>query len=294
LQSPTDTVDGHRPTLVFGCSSRVQKGMEHRRLGSRGPAVPVIGLGTWKRLEAAATLGRNGELVTRALDERVRVFDSSPMYGRAEGLLAAGLGTRRDEAFVATKLWTSTARGGRVQLKRAVRSFGGHIDLMQIHNLVRWPTHLALLEDARDRGRIGLIGATHWSPAAFAELAALMSTGRVDAVQIPYNPRERAVERDVLPLATDLGLGVIVMRPFGEGSLLRADPGPSALKGLRPFGVKTWAQVLLKWILSDPRCHVAIPATAHPDRVAENAAAGSPPWFGPGERRLVSQLAQRC
>ena len=148
-----------------------------------------------------------------------------------------------------------------------------------------------MLEKARDAGTVGLVGATHWSASAFAELANVMRTGRLDAIQIPYNPRETAVEREILPLAADRGLGVVVMRPFGEGGLLRADPGPAALAPLTPFGVETWPQALLKWILSDPRCHVAIPATSRPDRLAENAAAGEPPWFGSDERNLISRLA---
>ena len=150
-----------------------------------------------------------------------------------------------------------------------------------------------MLEEAKAAGRIGLIGATHYATRAFAELATVMATGRLDAVQIPYNPHEREVEERILPLAADLGLGVVVMRPFGEGALLRADPGPAALESLRPYGVRTWAQALLKWGLSDSRCHVAIPATSRPERTAENAEAGSPPWFGPRERELVSRLAGR-
>ena len=118
-----------------------------------------------------------------------------------------------------------------------------------------------------------------------------MRTGRVDAVQIPYNPRQREVEQRILPLAADLGLGVVVMRPFGEGELLGLDIGEVPLAPLHPFGVRTWAQALLKWALSDPRCTVAIPATAHPTRIDENVAAGEPPWFGPDERELVRRLA---
>jgi aryl-alcohol dehydrogenase-like predicted oxidoreductase len=118
-----------------------------------------------------------------------------------------------------------------------------------------------------------------------------MQTGRVTAIQIPYNPLERDVERDILPLAADLGLGVVVMRPFAEGALLRRPPSVRDLEPLRAFGVTTWAQALLKWILSDPRCHVTIPATSSPDRMKENAAAGNPPWFGPDERALVAGLA---
>jgi aryl-alcohol dehydrogenase-like predicted oxidoreductase len=118
-----------------------------------------------------------------------------------------------------------------------------------------------------------------------------MRTGRVGAIQIPYNPRQREVEREILPLAEELGLGVVVMRPFGEGALTRRPPPERDLAPLRPFGVATWAQALLKWILSDPRCHVAIPATSKKGRTRENAAAGDPPWFGAKERALVERLA---
>ena len=255
--------------------------------------MPVVGLGTWQRLEAADRRGAAGEVVDAALAAGTRVFDSSPMYGRAEELLAAALDGRRGDAFVATKVWARSPAEGEAQLDRAVRWFGGRVDLMQIHNLVTWRQHLTMLEAARDRGEVTLIGATHWSAAAFDDLAAVMATGRIDAVQLPYNPVERAVEDRLLPLAAELGLGVVVMRPFGEGDLLRRDPGPEALEPLRPFGVNTWPQALLKWVLSDERCHVVIPATSDPGRVAENAAAGEPPWFGDEERALVARLGAR-
>jgi aryl-alcohol dehydrogenase-like predicted oxidoreductase len=162
---------------------------------------------------------------------------------------------------------------------------------MQIHNLVAWPAHLPMLEAARDRGAVGLIGATHYSPAAFGDLAELMTAGRIDTIQVPYNPAQRKVERTILPLADDLGLGVLLMRPLGEGQLMRRPPTPDQLAPLRPFGVTTWAQALIKWGLSDPRVHVSLAATAQPERLAENAAAGSPPWFGPDERAYVLRLA---
>ncbi len=265
--------------------------MEARRLGPSGPDLPVVGLGTWARLEVAAEAGREADLVDRALDVGVKVFDSSPMYGRAEELLAAALDGRRDEAFVATKIWTRELEEGERQLDRATTWFGGRVDLMQVHNLVRWRDHLPRLEAARHEGRVGMIGATHWSTAAFDELAVVMATGRIDAIQIPYNPHERDVEDRLLPLAADLGLGVLLMRPLGQGALVRSSPAAAALAPLEAFGVTTWPQALIKWGLSDPRCHVSIPATSRSERIDENVGAGSPPWFDADERALVARLA---
>jgi diketogulonate reductase-like aldo/keto reductase len=265
--------------------------VEIRSLGPGRDGVPVVGLGTWRRLEAAAAAGRHRELVAAALAAGIRLLDTSPMYGDAERLLSEALAGGRDRAFVADKVWTPSPEEGAAQLDRAVGWYGGRVDLMQIHNLVAWPAHLPMLEAARDRGLVGLIGATHYSASAFPELAELMGTGRIDAVQVPYNPVQREVERTILPLAADLGLGVLLMRPLGEGRLVRRVPSPAELAPLRPFGVTTWGQALIKWGLSDPRVHVSLAATAHPGRLAENAAAGAPPWFGPEERAHVARLA---
>ena len=219
------------------------------------------------------------------------LFDSSPMYGEAERVLGHALGGRRDQALVATKVWTPSAREGRAQVKAAMDYYAGTVDVYQIHNLVAWEDHLPMLEALRNEARIRVIGATHYSPSAFAELATVMRTGRIGQIQIPYNPHEREVEREILPLAEDLGIGVIVMRPLGAGGLMRRAPNEKELAPLREFGVKTWAQALIKWVLSDPRCHVAIPATSRAGRITENARAGDPPWLDREARELVDRLA---
>lgn len=269
--------------------------MEYRVLGQTGLRVPVVGMGTWRTFDVGGEAAKKNAraIVDAALNAGTTFFDSSPMYGAAEYVLAETLRGRREHALIATKVWASTRSEGQAQVKRALSLFGNCVDLYQIHNLVNWLEHLAMLESLRDSGHVRAVGATHYSSSAFGELRHVMQTGRITAIQVPYNPLQREVEGVILPLAADLGLGVVVMRPFAEGSLMRHVPSAAELEMFRPFGVTTWAQVLLKWILSDPRCHVTLPATTHPQRMAENAAAGTPPWFGPRERERVVQLAKQ-
>src|SRR3954469_25322757 len=268
--------------------------IEERPLGeTSGLTVPTVGMGTWQTLDVrGAEAERHAhEIVRAALDAGARFLDSSPMYGEAERVLGEGRDERRAEALVATKVWTSDDREAERQVQRALGWYGGRVDLYQVHNLVEWQKRLALLERERDRGAVVAIGATHYSPSAFGELARVMRTGRISAIQIPYNPHEREVECEILPLAEELGLGVVVMRPMGGGGgLVTTPPRDGDLEPLRAFGVETWAQALLKWVLSDPRCHVAIPATSRPGRMRENAAAGAPPWFDDEARAHVARL----
>ncbi|HSC73213.1 MAG TPA: aldo/keto reductase [Gaiellaceae bacterium] len=253
--------------------------MEERRLG------PVIGLGTWNTFGGDAKTA--GTVVGGALAAGCRVFDSSPMYGGAEASLGVALADRRAEATVATKIWAGDVAEGREQYRRQVQWFG-RVEIEQIHNLAAWEAQLEWLEQEREDGRVDRLGVTHYSPRAFAEVAEALRTGRFDVVQLPLNPRERESERELLPLAAALGVAVIVMRPLGEGALVRSSPPQSVLDELE---VETWAQALLKWALSDERVDVVIPATRSAGRAASNAAAGEPPWFDTEQRRLVERFA---
>jgi diketogulonate reductase-like aldo/keto reductase len=253
--------------------------MEERKLG------PVVGLGTWSTFAGDAALA--GEVVGAAVDAGCRLVDSSPMYGGAEASLAAGFDGRRERVDVATKIWAGSVEEGREQFRRQLDWYG-HVEVEQIHNLVAWERHVEWLEEERDAGRIGRVGVTHYAASAFGELARALRTERFSTVQVPLNPRERECEREILPLAAELGLALIVMRPFGEGALLRRTPAPEDLAAL---GVGSWPEALLKWALSDERVDVVIPATRVPEHARANAAAGSPPWFDAAHRRLVESLA---
>jgi diketogulonate reductase-like aldo/keto reductase len=253
--------------------------MEERRLG------PVVGLGTWNTIGADTSLAQ--AVVDTALDSGCRLVDSSPMYGGAEASLATVLAGRRNEAAIATKIWTGSVEEGREQYRQQCEWFG-RVEIEQVHNLVAWEQHVRWLEPERVEGRIDRLGVTHYSPSAFQELARALRSGRFDTVQVPLNPRERECEREILPLAAELGVAVIVMRPLGEGTLVRRSVPQEALAQL---GVESWSEALLKWALSDERVDAVIPATRNPEHMRENAAAGDPPWFDAEQRRLVETLA---
>jgi aryl-alcohol dehydrogenase-like predicted oxidoreductase len=215
--------------------------MERRRLGKTGVDVPVVGLGTWLTFDVGDDRQAMPDaVVATAFEEGTRVADSSPMYGRSEQVLGRALGERRGEAFVATKIWTPSVGEGRRQLERQLGFYGGRIELEQVHNLVAWQEHLDWLEAERDAGRVAHLGATHYSPSAFAELERVMRSGRIGAVQVPYNPVERDVEERILPLAAELDLGVIVMRPLGEGELAQVDVGDWSLLIRRAPNALDW------------------------------------------------------
>ena len=262
--------------------------IERRRLGRDGPELPVVGLGTWRVFDVGPDAQSTADaVVADAFEAGIRVVDSSPMYGRAEAVLSRALGDRRRDAFVATKVWTSSVDEARAHYRRQLGWFGGRIDLLQVHNLVGWRAHIGWLEAEREAGRIGEIGVTHYQPGVFGELETALRTGRFGSVQIPLNPAERESEQRILPLAADLGLGVLVMRPFGQGGLLHG-PFP---RELADAGLRGWPDALLRWTLSDARVTVALAATVSPAHALANAASGAGPWLDPEVRDLVARLA---
>lgn len=259
--------------------------MERRQLGKSALTVPVIGMGTWRTFD---TDEDRRPLVDAAIDSGIDLFDSSPMYGKAEATLARALAGIRERVQVATKIWTPSAAEGQAEADRALGLFG-HVEVYQVHNLVNVPAQLALLERLKGDGKVRAVGATHYQESAFTEMAALMRTKRLDMIQIPYNPQRRTAERELLPLAEELGLGVFVMSPLRHGILDRRPPAAE----LRSLGVETWAQAVLKWIASDPRVSTVLSATQDLDHVRENALAGNPPFFTPDQRANVTRIAER-
>src|SRR5918999_4895098 len=269
--------------------------MEFRQLSSL--RVPVIGLGTARTFDVSAErdIAVRRQIIERCLASRVTFIDSSPMYGQSERVIGLTTGDCRGHFQFATKVWCHGRAQGETQIEHSFRLLKtDYIDLLQIHNLVDWQTHLGTLERLQGQGRIGLIGITHYSTSAYPTMLEIMRSRRIHAVQIPYNVRERSCEERILPLAAELGIGVIVMEPLEKGRYVKGLRRPPDLSPLATFGIRTWGQALLAWVLGDSRVSVAIPATSRPERIEENAAAGSIGILPQELRDYIRRETERC
>jgi diketogulonate reductase-like aldo/keto reductase len=248
--------------------------MQARKVPRSGELIPVIGMGTWQTFD---TDERKGVVeVTRALlDGGGRVIDSSPMYGQSEGAVGDVLRTlgSTKTAFLATKVWTSGREAGVTQMQQSIARMG-RVDLMQVHNLIDWRTHLATLRAWKEAGTIRYWGITHYLPSAFDEMVAILRSEKPDFVQLPYSVGAREAEKALLPACAEQGAAVLVMRPFEGGSLF-AQARKLPLPGwAADIDCASWAQLFLKFILSHPAVTSAIPASSNPKHMADDVRAG--------------------
>lgn len=257
--------------------------MTTRLVPATRESLPVIGCGTYVGFDtddAGPDFERLRGVVRALVDAGGSVLDSSPMYGRAERVTGALLARDglADRVFVATKVWTSGRASGIEQLETSLRLLRKRpIDLVQIHNLVDWRTHLPMLRDAQRAGTIRHVGVSHYTPSAYRELEAVLRAERLDFLQINYAIDDREAEERILPLAADRGVAVLVNRPFGGGGLLRRLVGRPLPGWAGEIGATSWAQVLLKFVLSHPAVTCAIPGTGNAEHMADNARAGMGP-----------------
>ena len=264
-----------------------------RKIPSSGEDLPVIGLGTYKGFDVGAGPKERtalGDVLQTLFSSGGSVIDSSPMYGRAEGVVGDLLATHqaREKAFVATKVWTEGRAAGIDQMKRSMKLLRcEQIDLMQVHNLVDWRTHLATLSAWKEEKRIRYLGITHYSSSAYGELEKIMRAEALDFVQLNYSLDEREAERRLLPLAAERGMAVLVNLPFGQGRLFKTLRGKPVPPWLQEAGCETWSQVLLKFALAHKAVSCVIPGTGNAEHMAENCRAGDGATL---EKSLVSKL----
>lgn len=254
--------------------------MMTRKVPSSGEILPVIGMGTWQTFNVGHKPADRAVL-EQVLQEFVtlggRVLDSSPMYGAAEqvaGDLLAKLGLR-SKLFIATKVWTSDKASGVRQMEESMAKLRARpIDLMQVHNMLDVETHLETLREWKRRGIVRHIGVTHYTASSHEAMVRLIASETLDFIQINYSAGEREAEQRLLPLARERGVAVIANRPFIGGDVFRRLRGKPVPAWAEDIDCDSWAQLLLKFVVSHPAVICAIPATSKLEHLRDNMRAG--------------------
>jgi len=272
-----------------------------RKIPSTGEPIPCLGLGTYRafsRLDSEETTSALREVLTLFSKWGGRVIDTSPMYANAESVL----GTLLPQApspesgwFLATKVWTNGQSAGESQMKSSSERIGASpLDLVQIHNLRDWKTHLPTLRRLKGEGKIRYIGLTTWGGHDHARMLEAMKSKDIDFIQVSYNIFNRKIEDQILPVAQELGLAVLANRPFEQGRLFSKVEGRDIPEWARSeLKISSWAQFFLKFLLADERVTAVIPATSKPRHLVDNMRAGLGPLPDAELRtRMVSYLEQ--
>jgi len=265
---------------TFSYAKTNQKMMIQRAIPASGEKIPVIGLGSWQQFDIGQVASERAAL-TEVLKEMEalggKLIDASPMYGRAEEVIGA-LTTElknNDKFFFATKVWTTGKEQGIKQMNDSFRKMGRKkIELMQIHNLQDWQTHLKTLKDWKAQGKIKYIGITHYTDSAHTRLEQIVKSKEVDFVQFNYSIRSRNAEKSLLNAAKDSGVAVIINEPFEQGALFRAVKGKELPSFAAEYDIKSWAQYFLKYIVSHEAVTCAIPGTSDVKHLTDNLGAG--------------------
>ncbi|MFM9941564.1 MAG: aldo/keto reductase [Hyphomicrobiaceae bacterium] len=253
-----------------------------RKIVATGEDMPVIGLGTWQVFDVEGTaeeLAQRREVLDVLFKAGGRMIDSSPMYGRAEAITGTLLQQMqaRDKAYLATKVWTTGEAAGTAQMQASMAKMqaGKTIDLIQIHNLVDWRTHLKTLRKWKDEGRVRAIGITHYTVSSLDDLAAVIRAEKIDVVQLVHSIGVRAADDRLLPLCAEKGVATIINQPFGQGAHFRKVKGKPLPDWAAEMGIASWGQLFLKFIVSHPAVTCVIPGTSKAEHMRDNVAAGS-------------------
>jgi diketogulonate reductase-like aldo/keto reductase len=282
--------------LAFSNITMAATTMLRRPIPRTAESLPVIGLGTWQTFDVGSSESARAPL-RDVLRELVRgggnVVDSSPMYGQSEivvGDLAAELNLHK-ELFLATKVWTSGREAGIRQMEQSFQHLRTkRMDLMQVHNLVDWRTHLVTLRQWKEQGKVRYIGVTHYTASAYDELAQVLKSEELDFVQINYSIIEREAEQRILPLAAERRIAVVVNRPFAQSGLFSKVRGKSLPAWAKEIGCASWAQFFLKFVVAHPTVTCAIPGTSNVQHLIDNMQAGTPPLPDQATRERMARL----
>lgn len=280
---------GALPGLVHADEAR---GMLTKLIPATGESLPVIGLGTYSVFDVDSTteaIANSKEIVERLTGAGGSLLDTSPMYNRSERVVGDVIeaGVARSDVFLATKVWTDGRDAGIKQMNRSAELMRAEvIDLMQVHNLRDTAVHMRTIREWQDEERIRYSGLTHYTAGAHDALAREMAEFKPQFIQINYSLGEREAENRVLPLAKELGIAVLINRPFQAGQLFRVVAGKELPEFAREFA-DSWGQFFLKFIVSHPAVTCAIPATSRVDHMNQNMGAGYGPLPEPELRQRM-------
>ena len=257
--------------------------MARRIIPSTGELLPVIGLGTSRVFDtnlSEKSLNPRKEIVKALLDHGGSLIDTSPMYGRAEevtGKIAQDLKVN-DRLFMATKVWIEGKEAGEIQMNASSKKLNKTvIDLMQIHNLLDWKTHIKTLYEWKEQGKINYIGISHFRSNAFSQIEKIITKERIDFAQFNYSLEEREAEKRLLPLCREKGVATLINRPFMRGKLFKAVARKKLPSWTYEYNVNTWSQFFLKFILANQAVTTIIPATSNPAHMIDNLIGGIGP-----------------
>ena len=261
----------------------IKNNMARRIIPSTGELLPVIGLGTSRVFDTnlnERSLNPRKEIVKALLDHGGSLIDTSPMYGKAEevtGKIAQDLKVN-DRLFLATKVWIEGKEAGEIQMQESSKKLNkAVIDLMQIHNLLDWKTHIKTLYDWKEQGKINYIGISHFRSNSFSQIEKIITKERIDFAQFNYSLQEREAEKRLLPLCKEKGVATMINRPFMRGKLFKAVAKKKLPSWAYEYNMNTWSQFFLKFILANPAVTSIIPATSNPAHMVDNLFGGIGP-----------------
>ncbi|TLY91776.1 MAG: aldo/keto reductase [Gammaproteobacteria bacterium] len=265
-----------------------------RKIPASGEELPLIGLGTSRTFEVGESSAERAplkEVLEGFFAAGARLIDTSPMYGSAEAVLGELMTPdMHRRAFLATKVWTRGARSGIEQMTHSAQLLqSARLDLIQVHNLLDLDTHLKTLHEWQESGRVRYIGVTHYTVSAHAELARVLAREQLDFVQFNYSPVTRDAEKELLPLAAERGVAVLVNRPFEDGALFQAVRGKPLPAWAAELDAASWGQLALKYIAAHPAVTCIIPATGKLAHLQDNLAAGRGRLPGARQRAAIVQ-----